>query len=89
MTATEIVWSVVMKYLRKRKMSSYIRVPCNEELNNIMGYSMPKVTFDENGNAIITFEDRYGNIVRAVESPDGAIREIRSIPKYLGNTSGI
>lgn len=78
-----------MKYLKKRKMSSYVRVPCDEELNNFTGYSMPKVTFDGDGNAIITFENRFGDIVRAVESPDGAIREIRSIPKYWGNTSGI
>lgn len=67
-------------------MSSYVRVPSDGELQNLMGYSMPKVTFDEEGNAIITFEDRYGNIVRAVESPDGAIREIRSIPKELVST---
>lgn len=78
-----------MRYLKKRKMSSYIRVPCNEELNNIMGYSMPKVTFDEVGNVVTTFEDSHGNIVRIVESSDGVIREIKSIPKNWGNTSGI
>lgn len=70
-------------------MSSYVRVSCDEELNNFTGYPMPKVTFDGDGNAIITFKDRYGNIVRAVESPDGAIREVRTIPKSWGNTSGI
>ena len=78
-----------MKYLKKRKMSSYVRVPCDEELNNFTGYPMPKVTFDGDGNTIITFEDSHGNIVRAVESPDGALREVRSIQKNWSNTSGI
>ena len=78
-----------MKYLRKRKMSSYIRVPSDEELQNFMGYYGPKITIDEEGNAVITFEDKYGNLIRAVESPDGTIKEIRSIPKNWSNTSGI
>lgn len=79
-----------MRYLRKRKMRSYVKVPCDEELNNIMGYSTPKVTFDGDGSAVITFEDKYGGLVRVVESPDGAVREVvRSIPKNWSNTSGI
>lgn len=66
-----------MKYLKKRKMSSYIRVPCDEELNSFTGYSMPKVTIDEDGSVVITFEDKYGNLVRVIENPDGGIREIK------------
>lgn len=78
-----------MKYLKKRKMSSYVRVPSDEDMQHFGGYPMPKVTFDEVGNVITTFENSHGNIIRVVESPDGVIREIKSIsPKSWGNTSG-